>query len=80
MVCAQSDGRMHPPIGLWNTRLASDLRAAIESEGIRKIDLWTSRYDLEAVDWSVKPFDPFFNINHPEDLRAAEEIMRQISG
>jgi len=76
MACAASDGRAHPVVGLWPVRLADDLRRAMVEEGIRKVDIWTGRYRLERVDFSVEPVDPFFNTNRPEDLDAAAALLR----
>jgi len=73
--CARSGGRRHPPIALWDVSLAEDLRRAMEDEEIRKIDRWTARYPVLHVDWSNEPFDPFFNVNHPEDLTRAETML-----
>ncbi len=75
IACARSDGRTHPPIGLWDVDLADDLRRAMEVEGLRKIDAWTARHALVHVDWPVLPFDPFFNANRPEDLDRAESLL-----
>ena len=75
ITCARSGGRRHPPIALWDVNLAVDLRRAMEDEEIRKIDLWTARYPVLHVDWSNDPFDPFFNVNHPEDLTRAETML-----
>ena len=47
----------------------------MEDEEMRKIDRWTSRYNIVHVDWSVSPNDPFFNINRPEDLEQAEALL-----
>lgn len=76
LACAASGGRSHPVIGLWPVRLADDLRRAMVDEGIRKVDAWTARYRLEQVPFPVEPFDPFFNTNRPEDLEAAESLLR----
>ena len=76
LACAASGGRSHPVIGLWCVRLAGDLRRAMVDEGIRKVDAWTARYRLEQVPFPVEPFDPFFNTNRPEDLEAAESLLR----
>jgi molybdopterin-guanine dinucleotide biosynthesis protein A len=76
LACAASGGRAHPVIGLWPVRLAGDLRRAMVEEDIRKVDAWTGRYRLEQVSFPVEPFDPFFNTNRPEDLEAAEALMR----
>ncbi len=75
IACARSDGRTHPPIGLWDVDLADDLRRAMEVEDLRKIDAWTARHALVHVDWPVHPFDPFFNANRPEDLDRAESLL-----
>lgn len=75
IACARSGGRAHPPISLWDVDLAENLRLAMEVEGMRKIDLWTARHSLVSVDWSIDPFDPFFNANRPEDLIKAESLL-----
>ena len=73
LACAQSAGRNHPVVGLWPVRLRADLAAALNG-GMRKIDRWTANYSLIAVPFSDQPFDPFFNINTPEDHAQAESI------
>jgi molybdenum cofactor guanylyltransferase len=80
MACAVSGGRTHPVIGLWPVRLAGDLRRAMIEEDIRKVDIWTARYRLEQVEFPVTPYDPFFNTNRPEDLEAAEALVRDGAG
>jgi molybdopterin-guanine dinucleotide biosynthesis protein A len=74
MACAASQGRTHPVFALWPIVLADELRAAMEQENMRKIDLWTSRYHSLAVDFTTEPggLDPFYNINRPEDLVEAK--------
>lgn len=69
------DGRLrrHPTFGLWPVALREDLRAAL-AEGLRKIVLWTDRHGAGTAEFSSLPFDPFFNINTPEDVVSAEAI------
>ena len=50
-------------------------RRAVVEEGLRKVDLWTGRYNLAVVDFPVSPLDPFFNANSPEDLETAAFLM-----
>jgi molybdopterin-guanine dinucleotide biosynthesis protein A len=50
------------------------LRAAL-LEGERKIDRWTKRHGVAEVEWTVVPYDPFFNANTPDDLASAEAIV-----
>ncbi len=75
MACAASQGRAHPVFGLWPVALAAELRQAMIEEDMRKIDRWTARYNLIEVDFAADPFDPFFNINAPENLAEAERLL-----
>jgi molybdopterin-guanine dinucleotide biosynthesis protein A len=79
MACAASDGRHHPVFGLWPVRLAADLRHALVEEDIRKVDLWTARHKLVAVEFATQPHDPFFNVNRPEDVEEAERIAQELA-
>ncbi len=76
MACARSNGRMHPVFALWPVALAEDLRHAMVEEEIRKVDVWTGRYRLAVADFPAEPVDPFFNVNRPEDLKAAENLIK----
>lgn len=70
--CAMSGGRTHPVFALWPVRLAGDLRRALVEEEMRRIDRWTARCRVAYAEWPTEPFDPFFNVNTPEDLAEAE--------
>lgn len=75
MACAFSDGRRHPVFGLWPVALTDELRAALVARGVRKVDDWTAGYNLREVEFTGDAIDPFFNVNRPEDLAAAESIL-----
>jgi molybdopterin-guanine dinucleotide biosynthesis protein A len=72
---ARSGGQAHPVFGLWRLGLEVDLRHALVDEGIHRIRRWTERHSLVYVDFESGPVDPFFNINAPEDLERAEDIL-----
>lgn len=76
LACAMSVGQTHPVIGLWPVDLAEDLRRALVIEDLRKIDRWTARHGIAHAEWAASPYDPFFNANAPEDLAAAELVLR----
>lgn len=78
LACAASGGRVHPVFGLWPLRLREDLRRAVLTEGIRKVDRWTARFKLVTVPFPDTPVDPFFNANRPEDLEAAAALLQQV--
>lgn len=65
----------HPTFGLWPVALRDDLRTALE-EGVRKVVLWTDRHGTAEALFSADPFDPFFNVNTPDDKAVAEQIAR----
>ncbi len=63
----------HPTFGLWPVALREDLRAALQ-DGLRKVVIWTEKHGgREAV--FDDPGDPFFNVNTPEDLTRAQEML-----
>jgi molybdopterin-guanine dinucleotide biosynthesis protein A len=75
LACAATEGRTHPPVGLWPVALRGALRDALLA-GERKIDRWTARFGCAVADWgAARPVDPFFNANAPADLAAAEEAL-----
>lgn len=80
MACAASGGRTHPVFALWPVRLRDALRRAMVADGMRKIDAWTAAYRIAHVDYSCIPVDPFFNVNRPEDLAAAEALLAGAPG
>ncbi|MFY9629832.1 MAG: molybdenum cofactor guanylyltransferase MobA [Methylocystis sp.] len=73
---ASSGGREHHAVALWPVALRNELRRALEQEELRKVSGFIARYVNVAVDWPVEPYDPFFNVNRPEDLALAEELAR----
>ena len=74
LACARSGEWRHPVVGLWPVRLREDLRHALASEGLHKIELWTARHGIAIAEWPTTPIDPFFNVNTPKDAAQAEAI------
>ncbi|MBS7542884.1 molybdenum cofactor guanylyltransferase MobA [Ancylobacter oerskovii] len=72
---AASGGRDHPVIGLWDVSLAPLLRHLLVAEGERRVRAFTARAGAVTVDWPDEPYDPFLNVNTPEDLAAAEALI-----
>ena len=64
----------HPTFGLWPVSLRDDLRAALV-DGLRKVVVWTDRHGTALAEFPVDRGDPFFNVNTPEDLRAARGMV-----
>jgi len=75
LACAGSGGWTHPVIGLWPVILADTLEADLRA-GTRKIDAWTARHGVATAVFGCDPFDPFFNVNRPEDLAEAALLLK----
>ena len=63
----------HPTFGLWPVSLRDDLRQALAT-GVRKVVLWTDQHGVAEALFPTDQYDPFFNINTPEDLVKAEAM------
>jgi molybdopterin-guanine dinucleotide biosynthesis protein A len=74
---AVSGGRAHHTVALWDISLRDALRKALIDDGVRAVSEFISRHKKVDVDWSIDPFDPFFNVNSPEDMEIAGEILTQ---
>lgn len=70
---AASAGWTHPVVALWPITCRDELREALVA-GERKIDAYTARHSVARAEWPTTPFDPFLNVNTPEDLARANEI------
>lgn len=79
VACARSGGAIHPVIALWPLGIRPALRSAL-AENLRKVDRFLSRHAVAYADWPVAPVDPFFNINTPDDLVAAEHMLGDRNG
>lgn len=70
---AEGQMRAHPTFGLWPVALRAGLAAAIAG-GERRLGRWAAACGAGRAAFGSEPFDPFFNINTPADLAAAERI------
>ncbi len=61
----------HPTFGLWPVALRHDLRSALNG-GLRKVVMWT---DAHGAATTAFDDNAFFNINTPEDLARAEDML-----
>lgn len=80
---AYSDGNRHPTFGLWPVSLADDLESFL-ANGDRKVMLFAQQHNLQKVDFPLAelngmPFDPFFNVNTPQDFADAEKMIGELT-
>ncbi|MDQ2083979.1 molybdenum cofactor guanylyltransferase MobA [Xanthobacteraceae bacterium Astr-EGSB] len=74
LACARSGEWTHPVVGLWPVALRADLRRALVEEGLAKVGAFAARHGVALASWPAEPFDPFFNVNTPEDAAEAERM------
>lgn len=77
IVTARSAGGLHPVFALWPVALTGDLAAWLAGGGALRVRSYLERHQARIVDFPSLDtprglFDPFFNINTPDDLAAAE--------
>lgn len=74
---ARSEAGLHPVFALWPVALAGDLAAWLAGGGALRVRSYLERHQAREVTFppvetARGSFDPFFNINTPADLDAAE--------
>jgi molybdenum cofactor guanylyltransferase len=77
VACAKSAGRLHPVLALWPVGVRHSLRQALIEEHVHKVEDWAAHCGVAAAEWPDVPVDPFFNVNTPDDVAAANRIAVQ---
>ena len=78
VVLAESSGRLHPVFSMWNVdfQLESKIENLLKN-GERKIDKVCKKFKTRVVNFPDIGYDPFFNINTPQDLETANRIEKE---
>ena len=77
LACASSGSQVHFTVGLWPVSLRHDLRHALLEKDMRRAGDWARLHGYAEASWPVDPVDPFFNINTPDDMKAANLLAQQ---
>ncbi|MBL0936537.1 MAG: molybdenum cofactor guanylyltransferase MobA [Rhizobiaceae bacterium] len=72
---ARSGGRVHPVFALWPIAALDPLTAFLTRAETRKVMAFLDEFGFDAIDFASEPFDPFFNVNTPDDLAEAERLI-----
>lgn len=75
LALASSNEQTHFVCGLWNTNLRNRIYHLLVERVISRAEAIADSCGYATAHWSHKPVDPFFNVNTPEDLAAAEELV-----
>jgi len=71
---ASSGGQRHYAVALWKVALRGALREALVKDDMRSVGRFIEGRRNAVVEWPIEPYDPFFNVNQPEDLATAAAI------
>ena len=71
---ASSGGQVHFLTGLWSHLLLERLDLLMDVKQMVRVKDWATACQAAIIEWPAKPYDPFFNINTPEDLAEARRI------
>jgi molybdenum cofactor guanylyltransferase len=75
--CAVSAGRVHSLVALWPIGCRDRLRALLGAPGRRDVRYFAAEIGMRQVDFAMAKWDPFLNVNTPEDLAVARAIAEQ---
>lgn len=76
---ARCNGETHQTVSLWPVSLAPVLEAYLANHGGLKLMDFIASQNHRYVDFDASQgFDPFMNINTPDDLKAAELILKTL--
>ena len=72
---ASSGGQDHYLSGIWTVNLAKPLEKLIRDDGLRRVQDFCIKAKARRAVWETVPYDPFFNINTPDDLESAASVI-----
>ena len=72
--CAASNGQAHHLVAMWPVTARAALRAWLARPGPRGVRNFSNTLGQRQVDFAAVAFDPFLNINTPDDLTTARAV------
>lgn len=76
---AASAGQQHYLTGLWSSSLLPLIGQAVDEPRTPRLQDWVRKCESAVVEWPAEPYDPFFNVNTPEELAEAERIAAEFN-
>lgn len=74
LAVAAANNRTHPIFSLWHASLLEKIEQQLQSGEVPRLQDWIKQQKMVTVEFAAEAYDPFFNINTPQDLYAAEPI------
>ena len=73
----KSNNKRHNIFGLWSLELLKRLEDDLINNNFRKVEDWANKIGVKTIDFEIKKFDSFFNINTKEDFEEAQKILKE---
>jgi molybdopterin-guanine dinucleotide biosynthesis protein A len=73
--CAGSNDRVHQLAAFWPVARHGELRRFLSVQDRRDAAYFARGIGMRRVDFPTAKWDPFFNVNTPEDVAAARAIV-----
>lgn len=74
LAVATSNSRIHPIFALWHKSLLDEIEEQLQTGEMPRLQDWIKQQNVVEVEFQAEKYDPFFNINVPQDLYAAEPL------
>ena len=78
LAIATSKNRIHPIFALWHASLIGKIEQQLQTGEIPRLQDWIKQQKLVEIEFTAEGYDPFFNINAPQDLYAAEPLVNLV--
>ncbi|WP_039911958.1 molybdenum cofactor guanylyltransferase MobA [Cellvibrio mixtus] len=75
LAVAASKNRTHPIFALWHASLLEKIEQQLQTGDAPRLQDWIKQQKMVTVEFAADAYDPFFNINTPQDLYAAEPLV-----
>lgn len=71
---AKSKQQLHPTFAIWHASLIDKIEETLHQDTIPSLQTFIQSQKMISVEFESQDYDPFFNINTPQDLYTAETI------
>jgi molybdenum cofactor guanylyltransferase len=78
LVVASSKTVSQPVFALWHLSLLGKITQQLQSGEVPRLQDWVKSQNPVVVEFASTTYDPFFNINTPQDLYAAEPMVKLV--
>ena len=75
LAVASSRLRLHPVFALWHASLLEKIEQQLKTGEVPRLQDWVKQQNMVEVNFAADAYDPFFNINTPQDLYTAEPLV-----